>query len=65
MTELTDISPMPFGKYKGEPMQDIPANYLHYLWNAGMKNKVETDSVAEYIRRSLSALKLENPDKIW
>ena len=29
--KLTDDSPMPFGKHKGAPMQDVPAAYLDYL----------------------------------
>lgn len=44
-------------------MQDVPASYLHYLWNNGMKN--EKTPVADYIRKSLSALREENPDLIW
>ena len=62
---LSDTDKMPFGKYKGLPMQDVPADYLHYLWQAGLKSKVTTDSVAEYINRSLSALKQEYPNGIW
>lgn len=65
MTILEDLSPIPFGKYKGTPMQDVPASYFHYLWINGMKQKKEVDSVANYISRSLSALKQEDPDKIW
>ncbi len=56
---------MPFGKYKGTLMQDVPADYLHYLWTNGMKEKTKTDSVADYIQRSLSALKQEDKDKLW
>lgn len=33
-TMLTDTSLMPFGKYKGLPMQDIPVHYLHWLWHS-------------------------------
>ena len=44
-------------------MQDVPVDYLHYLWNEGLKN--ETKPVAEYIRKNLNALKLENKDLIW
>lgn len=63
-TVLTDLDPMPFGKYKGLPMQDVPASYLHYLWHNGIKNE-PNNSVGDYIRRSLSALKQEHPDGIW
>jgi uncharacterized protein (DUF3820 family) len=62
---LTDLSPMPIGKYKGTPMQDVPADYLHYLWHHGMKQQTGTNSVAAYIKQSLHVLKTENPDLIW
>lgn len=61
---LEDLSPMPFGKYKGTPMQDVPADYLHWLWTNG-KDKDKICPVADYIRRSLSALKVENKNLIW
>ena len=32
MKPLEDTDPMPFGKHKGEMMQDVPASYLHWLW---------------------------------
>lgn len=60
---LTDTDPMPFGKHKGEPMQDVPASYLHYLWTNGLKDSKA--SVADYIRRNLDALKQEHKDGIW
>jgi len=60
---LTDIDPMPFGKHKGKPMQEVPADYLHYLWMNGL-NK-EDKPVANYIKQSLHALQEENPDLIW
>ena len=55
---------MPFGKFKGSPMQDVPASYLHYLWTNGMQNDL-TSNVANYIRENLNALKKELPDAIW
>lgn len=63
MKPLSDTDPMPFGKHKGKPMQDVPVNYLHYLWESGLSK--EDKPVANYIRRSLSSLKEENPDLIW
>jgi uncharacterized protein (DUF3820 family) len=64
MKTLTDLDPMPFGKYKGEPMQDVPVGYLHYLWHHGLKDDKQSN-VADYIRRNINALKQENPDAIW
>ena len=56
---------MPFGKHKGVPMQDVPASYLHYLWQSGLKNELRTNKVAHYIHRNIEALKKEHPDGIW
>lgn len=59
--ELNDLSPMPWGKYKGVPMQDVPASYLHWLWNGNCSDA----RVKAYIEKSKSALEAENPDLIW
>lgn len=64
MSELNDTSPMPFGMHKGIPMQDVPAGYLHWYWQNGGKNDKQ-NPVANYIRKNLSALKMENRDLIW
>jgi hypothetical protein len=64
MQKLEDTSPMPFGKHRGVPMQDIPVGYLHWLWSNGKKDDARCN-VADYIRRNLNALKLENKDLIW
>lgn len=61
---LEDLSPMPFGKFKGKPMQDVPARYLHWLWTNG-KSEDKQCPVADYIRRNLSALTKEHKDGIW
>ena len=64
MSDLGDLDLMPWGKYKGTPMQDVPANYLFWLWvNSRENNRV--CSVAKYIRDNLSTLKQEYPDGIW
>lgn len=60
MNALTDDSPMPFGKYKGTRMEDVPANYLLWLHNQNCQH-VE---VAQYIRENLTALAMECPDII-
>lgn len=62
---LNDLSPMPFGKYKGTPMQDVPASYLCWLWNNTDVGKNKFDALHKYIEHSMSALKLEFPDGIW
>lgn len=63
MKELNDTDLMPFGKFLGTPMQDVPADYLNFLWRNGLSK--EQKPVANYIRRCLNALKQENPDLIW
>ena len=64
MRNLLDTDPMPFGKFKGQPMQDVPTEYLHWLWSNGGKND-RAGNVAEYVRRNIHALQKENPDLIW
>lgn len=70
MIQLCDTDPMPWGKYGPKPkgegrlMQDVPANYFHYLWTNGKSSDTQCP-VADYIRRNLSALQLEYPDGIW
>jgi len=56
---LTDLDPMPFGKYKGTPMQDVPASYLAWLKGEGCSN----EKVANYIFNSWDAIKMEIGDK--
>lgn len=68
MEELNDLSPMPFGKHKGEPMQDIPVEYLHWLWTKAEIYKASYPNqrlVSKYIKDNLQALKDENKDLIW
>lgn len=57
---LNDLDLMPFGKFKGQHMQDVPASYLSWLWHNGAK--AERTPVANYIYNSRTALneELEN-----
>lgn len=47
---------MPFGKYQGKPMIDVPAAYLLWLYNKGCDNR----PVSKYIQDNLDALNKEN-----
>lgn len=53
----------PFGKYKGERFEDVPADYFHWIWI----NKVYVGNVRleNYIKNNLHVLKTENKDLIW
>lgn len=63
--EYTDDTPFPFGKYKGVPISDIDAGYLHWLWcNRPIKHG-EGKKIEAYIVKNMDALKEENPDAIW
>lgn len=55
MSVLTDTSPMPFGKYKGDDMEDVPASYLLWLYDNNKCNK----AVKDYIEDNMDVLKKE------
>lgn len=52
---LTDHSPMPFGKYTGKAMVNVPAVYLLWLHNKGCDHQ----GVKNYINDNLDALQKE------
>ena len=52
---MNDSDLMPFGKYKGEAMANVPASYLVWFWDTNSKNSSEKvgengKKVLEYIR---------------
>jgi uncharacterized protein (DUF3820 family) len=53
--EFTDNTPMPFGKYMGKAMVNVPAIYLLWLYNEGCSH----DGVRKYIINNLDAIKTE------
>lgn len=55
MFELDDKSPMPYGKYKGTAMANVPASYLLHIYN----NAMSTVEVRKYIESNLDILKQE------
>lgn len=65
---LTDLDPMPFGKYKGKPMQDVPASYLAWMRDnmekTGGANTEASVKVYNYIMNSWQAIKDELPDRV-
>lgn len=52
---MTDNSLMPFGKYRGEKMANVPADYLIWIF----ENNKCTPAVAKYIAENLSVIKSE------
>lgn len=58
----TDDDLMPFGKHKGEPIQDVPVNYLHWLYQ---QKPLSDKRLQAYIETNLNVLKFENKDLIW
>lgn len=66
--KLEDLSPMPYGAHVNKRMQDVPASYLLWMWNDGLRHVLNEDSkrgsVARYIKESMSALQKDDPDTI-
>jgi len=50
---LNDNSPMPYGRYKGDAMINVPAEYLMYLYD---NNKYSPD-VLEYIKDNMDVVR--------
>lgn len=54
-TEINDNTEMPFGKYQGKAMINVPAKYLLWLYNQGCSHQ----GVRQYIINNLEVLKKE------
>ncbi len=52
---LLDTSPMPFGKYKGDKMENVPASYLLWLYDNNKCN----NQVQDYIKDNYDVLQHE------
>ncbi len=50
---MTDETPMPYGKYKGKQMADVPADYLLWLY----ENNKCTGGIRAYIIENLEVIK--------
>lgn len=53
--EMTDEDLMPFGKYKGNKMANVPANYLLWLYDMDKCYGV----VKSYVKENEDVLRLE------
>ena len=63
---MKDTDLMPFGKYKGKPMSDVPASYLIWLRDDAKAkgSRISDPRVAEYIKNNWTCLLSECPDYI-
>lgn len=52
---FNDSTPMPFGKYMGKPMIDVPGPYLLWLYNIGCSHA----GVRQYLINNLDAIRKE------
>lgn len=55
MSTLTDDSLMPYGKYKGKKMANVPPDYLIWLYDNGKCN----EQVKRYVFSNYSVLQEE------
>lgn len=60
MILLNEHSPMPYGKYKGRQIKDVPADYLLWLYY----NDRASPAIEEYVERNLESLKEEAFDNM-
>lgn len=56
---LSDTDLMPFGKHRGEKMENVPTDYLLWLYDSGKVNS----QVKEYIEDNIDVLKQEVKQK--
>ena len=56
---MTDTDLMPFGKYKGTAMANVPADYLLWLYRNTAGAFRSYPEVKEYIRENLKVLEKE------
>ena len=60
MFDMSDQDLMPFGKYKGEKMEKVPASYLLWLRDQHCSHL----EVSNYIEENFTVLLAECPDYI-
>jgi hypothetical protein len=62
---MNDTDKIWFGKYKGTPLQDVPASYFHWLWYEGGVRVDKNHKLHTYIESRKDAFRKENKDLIW
>ena len=62
MAAFTDETPMPFGKHKGAPLKDVPADYL--LWLADQDGFAERNpELSAYVEKNRALLDDEQEEE--
>lgn len=56
---MNDNDLMPWGKYKGVKMANVPACYLKYLWDNGIVTIHKWNDIYWYIRNNMDAIEKE------
>ena len=61
MTTFEDNNIMSFGKYKGQPLGDIPDSYIIWMWeNTDIEDSVKEDSekgsIARYFKLAYNSI---------
>ncbi len=60
---MGDNDLMPFGKYQGTKMANVPASYLKHIYNEGYVSVFKFNKVYWYIRDNMDAIDLEIEQK--
>jgi uncharacterized protein (DUF3820 family) len=60
---VNDQTPMPFGKYKGVKLEDVPAAYLLWMWDDGLWAQKDRP-LHRYIANAFTVLETEATDYI-
>lgn len=55
---MDDSTVMPFGKYRGEKLANVPASYLLWLYDQN-STSIDGRKVCHYVRENLDVLKAE------
>lgn len=59
---FTDLTPMPFGKYKGEPLGKVPAEYLDWLIGEDFLKDPRNAGLRRYILANEQSIRADLPD---
>lgn len=60
-TQYTDQEPMPFGEYRGIPLENVPASYLLWLADA-LRQTGRCPDLVVYVNANRECLELEVRD---